>query len=48
MSSLLVPVALAIGEYTNASGKDIINALVLGYGGCHPPQAAVDPTEEVF
>lgn len=30
MNSFLVPIGLAIGEYTNASGKDLINALVLG------------------
>ena len=48
MSSLLVPVALAIGEYTNASGKDIINALVLGYEVVIRLRQAVDPTEEVF
>lgn len=48
MSSVLVPVALAIGEYTNASGKDIINALVLGYEVIIRLRQAVDPTEEVF
>ena len=48
MSSVLVPVALAIGEYTNASGKDIINALVLGYEVVIRLRQAVDPTEEVF
>src|SRR4030042_6631697 len=48
MSSLLVPVALAIGEYTNASGKDIINALVLGYEVVIRLRQAEDPSEEVF
>jgi len=48
MSSLLVPVALAIGEYANASGKDLINALVLGYEVIIRLREAVDPTEEVF
>ena len=48
MSSLLFPVALAIGEYTNASGKDIINALVLGYEVIIRIREAVDPTEEAF
>jgi 2-methylcitrate dehydratase PrpD len=48
MSSVLVPVALAIGEYTNASGKDIINALVLGYEVIIRLRQAVDPSEEVF
>lgn len=46
MSSLLVPVALAIGEYTNASGKDIINALVAGYEVIIRLRHAVNPTEE--
>lgn len=48
MSSLLVPIALAIGEYTNASGKDIINALVLGYEVIIRLRHAVNPTEAVF
>jgi 2-methylcitrate dehydratase PrpD len=48
MSSVLVPVALAIGEYTNAAGKDIITALVLGYEVIIRLREAVDPTEEVF
>jgi 2-methylcitrate dehydratase PrpD len=48
MSSLLVPVALAIGEYTNASGKDLINALVLGYEVIIRLRHAVDPTQEAF
>jgi len=48
MSSLLVPVALAIGEYTNASGKEIINALVLGYEVIIRLRYAVDPTVEAF
>jgi len=48
MSSVIVPVALAIGEYTNASGKDILNAMVLGYEVVIRLRQAVDPTEEVF
>ena len=48
MSSVLVPVALAIGEYTNASGKDIISALVPGYEVIIRLREAVDPTEEAF
>jgi len=48
MSSLLVPVALAIGEYANASGKDIINALLLGYEVIIRLRRAVDPTREAF
>jgi len=48
VSSVLVPVALAVGEYTNASGKDIINALVHGYEVVINLRKAVDPTEKVF
>jgi 2-methylcitrate dehydratase PrpD len=48
MSSLLVPVALAIGEYTHASGKDIINALALGYEVIIRLREAVDHSVEVF
>ena len=48
ISSVLVPVALAIGEYTNASGKDIIAALVPGYELIIRLRQAVNPTEEVF
>jgi 2-methylcitrate dehydratase PrpD len=48
MSSLLVPVALAIGEYTHASGKDIINALVLGYEVIIRLRQAVDHSVEVY
>jgi 2-methylcitrate dehydratase PrpD len=48
MSSLLVPVALAIGEYIDASGKDIINALVLGYEVIIRLRQAVDHSVEVF
>jgi 2-methylcitrate dehydratase PrpD len=48
MSSLLVPVALAIGEYANVSGKDLITALVLGYEVINRLREAVDPSEEAF
>ena len=48
MSSVLVPVALAFGEYTNASGKDIINALVLGYEVLIRLREAVNPTKEAY
>jgi 2-methylcitrate dehydratase PrpD len=48
MSTVLVPVVLAIGEQVNASGKDIINALVLGYEVIIRIRDAVDPSEEVF
>lgn len=48
MSTVLVPVALAIGERVNASGKDIINAIVLGYEVIIRIRDAVNPSEEVF
>jgi len=48
MGSFLVPVALAVGEYANASGKEIINALVLGYEVIIRLREAVHPSEEAF
>jgi 2-methylcitrate dehydratase PrpD len=48
MSTMLVPVALAIGEYANASGKDVINALVPGYELVIRLREAVFPSEAVF
>jgi 2-methylcitrate dehydratase PrpD len=48
MSTVLVPVALAIGEHVNASGKDIINALVLGYEVIIRIRDAVNPSEEAY
>ena len=48
MGSFLVPVALAVGEYTHASGKDIINALVPGYEVIIRLREAVNPSEEAF
>ena len=48
ISTVLVSVALAIGEYTNASGKEIINALALGYEVIIRLRYAVHPSEEVF
>ncbi|MBI5440104.1 MAG: MmgE/PrpD family protein [Deltaproteobacteria bacterium] len=48
LSSVLVPVALAVGERVNAPGKDIINALVLGYETVSRIRDAVFPSEEVF
>ena len=48
MSTVLIPVALAIGEKVNASGKDIINALVTGYEAIIHIRDAVNPSEEVF
>jgi 2-methylcitrate dehydratase PrpD len=48
MGSFLVPVALAVGEYANASGKEIINALVLGYEVIIRLREAVHPSDTSF
>jgi 2-methylcitrate dehydratase PrpD len=48
MSTVLFPVALAVGERINASGKDLINALVLGYEVVSRIRDAVNPTPEAF
>lgn len=48
MSTIAVPVALALGERIGASGKDIINAIVLAYEVLKRIRDAVDPTEEAF
>jgi 2-methylcitrate dehydratase PrpD len=48
MSTVLVPVAFAIGERVNASAKDIINALVCGYEVVIRIKDAVYPSEEVY
>jgi len=48
MSTVLVPVALALGERTNASGKDIINAYVLGCETVIRIRDAVSPSVEAF
>jgi len=48
MSTILVPVALAIGEHVRASGKDIINALVLGCELIMRLREAIEPSEEAF
>jgi 2-methylcitrate dehydratase PrpD len=48
LSSVLLPVALAIGEHRNASGKDIINAIVLGCEAVIRIREAVEPSEEAF
>jgi len=44
----VVPTALAIGERVNASGKDIINAVVLGCEVITRINDAVNPSEEAF
>jgi 2-methylcitrate dehydratase PrpD len=48
LSSVLVPVALAVGERVKASGKDVINALVLGYETVSRIRDAVFPSDEAF
>jgi len=48
MGSMLVPVALSIGERFNASGKDVINSIVLGYEVIIRLRKAVEPSEEAF
>jgi 2-methylcitrate dehydratase PrpD len=48
MSSVLVPVALAVGERSNLPGRDIINAIVLGYEVIIRLKAAVEPSEKAF
>lgn len=48
MSSVLVSVALAIGEHVNASGKNVITALVPGYETVIRVREAINPSEEAF
>ncbi len=48
VSSVLVPVALAIGERIGSSGKDIINAIVPGYEVVIRIREAVNPSEGAF
>ncbi|MCJ7595465.1 MAG: MmgE/PrpD family protein [Desulfobacterales bacterium] len=48
MTTVLVPVALALGERINASGKDIINAYVLGCETVIRIRDAVSPSVEAF
>jgi len=48
MSTVLVPVALAVGEHVDASGKETLNALVHGYEVITRIKDAVYPSEEVF
>ncbi len=48
MSSALVPVALGIGERLKASGREVINALVLGYEVVSRLRSAVNPSEKAF
>lgn len=48
MSTVLVPVALALGERINASGKDILNAYVLGCETVIRVRDAISPSVEAF
>jgi len=48
VSTLAVPVALAVGERVGASGQDVINAVVLAFEVLKRLRDAIDPTEEVF
>jgi len=48
MTTVLVPVALAIGERFGASGKDILNAYVLGCEAVIRIRNAVEPSAESF
>jgi 2-methylcitrate dehydratase PrpD len=48
MSSILVPVALAVGERFHASGKEIITSIVLGYEVIARIRDAIHPTEEAY
>ena len=48
MSIVLIPVALAIGERIGASGKDIINAFVLGCEVVTHLRDALNPSKESF
>jgi len=48
MTTVLVPVALAMGERFGASGKDLINAVVHGYEAIIRIRDAVDPSPEAY
>jgi len=48
LSSVFVPVALAVGEHCHASGKEMINAIVLGCETVIRIREAVEPSEEAF
>ena len=48
MSTVLVPVALAIGEKYKTPTKEIINAVVLGYEVITRIRKAVNPSEDAF
>jgi 2-methylcitrate dehydratase PrpD len=48
MTTVLVPVALAMGERLGSSGKDIINAVVHAYEAIIRIRDAIDPTAEAY
>ena len=48
MTSVLVPVALAMGERLGSSGKDMINAIAHGYEAIIRIRDAVEPSPEVY
>ena len=48
MTSVLIPVALAMGERLGSSGKDMINAIAHGYEAIIRIRDAVEPSPEVY
>lgn len=48
MTTVLVPVAFAMGERLNSSGKDIINAIAHGYEAIIRIRDAIDPSPEAY
>ena len=48
MTTVLVPVAIAIGERIGASGKDVLNAYVLGCEAVIRIRNAISPSTEAF
>jgi 2-methylcitrate dehydratase len=48
MTTVLVPVAFALGERFGASGKEILNAVVHGYEAIIRIRDAVDPSAEAY
>ena len=48
MTTVLVPVAFAMGERLGSSGKDIINAIVHGYEAIIRIRDAIDPSAEAY
>jgi len=48
MTTVLVPVALALGERLGSSGKDVINSIVHAYEAIIRIRDAVEPSPEVY